>query len=132
VKRMHVGEEEVSLSQPITAMVPLEEEDVSVPQGLRRLLPEEEDVTVPLEHPLSRSQPPLSQSHRRKKSHRAPPIVAPPEEEEAPVPLVVVLSEGRGCLVPVLPLVNSLPFFFSKMQDILLTLFPHKRDRFVG
>jgi hypothetical protein len=83
MKRMHVGEEEVSLSQPITAMVPLEEEDVSVPQGLRRLLPEEEDVTVPLEHPLSRSQPPLSQSHRRTKSHR-PPLSWPHRRKRRP------------------------------------------------
>jgi hypothetical protein len=30
VKRMHVGEEEVSLSQPITAAVPPEEEEVPV------------------------------------------------------------------------------------------------------
>jgi hypothetical protein len=34
VKRMHVGEEVVSLSQPITAVVPLVEEEVLVPQGL--------------------------------------------------------------------------------------------------
>jgi hypothetical protein len=48
---MHVGEEEVSMSQPITAAVPPEEDDVLVPQGLHRLLPEEEDIPVPLERP---------------------------------------------------------------------------------
>jgi hypothetical protein len=85
VKRMHIGEEEVSLLQPIIVAVSPEEEDAPVPQGLRRL---------------------------------------PPEEEEVPTPLVVVSLEGRGCLVPVSPLVSSLPFFFfSKMQDIFLALF---------
>jgi hypothetical protein len=34
---------------------------------------------------------------------------------------------------PVPPLVSSSPFyFFSKMQEILLTLFSHKRGRFIG
>jgi hypothetical protein len=31
VKPMHIGEEEVSLSQPVTAAVPLEEEEAPVP-----------------------------------------------------------------------------------------------------
>jgi hypothetical protein len=35
VKRMNVGEEEVSLLQPITVAVPLEEENVQVSHGLR-------------------------------------------------------------------------------------------------
>jgi hypothetical protein len=43
-KHVYVGEEEVSLSQPITATVPPEEEDVPVPQGLRQLPPEEEEA----------------------------------------------------------------------------------------
>jgi hypothetical protein len=51
VKRMHVGEEEVSLSQPITAVVPLVEEEVLVPQGLYWFPLEEEGIPVPLEHP---------------------------------------------------------------------------------
>jgi hypothetical protein len=49
VKRMHVGEEEVSLSQPITTAVPQEEEEVPVPQDLVVAVPpNEEDVPVPL------------------------------------------------------------------------------------
>jgi hypothetical protein len=66
VKHMHVGEEEVSLSQLVTTTVPPEEEEVPVSQGLQRLPPEEEDVPVPLDHPLSRS-------HKRKKSRSPPP-----------------------------------------------------------
>jgi hypothetical protein len=50
-KSMHVREEEVSLSQPVTTAVPPEEEEVPFPQGLRRLPLEEEDVPVPLEPP---------------------------------------------------------------------------------
>jgi hypothetical protein len=47
-KRMHVIEEEVSLLQPKSAVVPLEEEEVPVPQGpFVLVLPEEE---VPLCH----------------------------------------------------------------------------------
>jgi hypothetical protein len=50
-----------------------------------------------------------------------------------PSPPLAILSEGRGCLVLVPPLVSSSPFFFfSKTQEILLTLFCHKRGRFVG
>jgi hypothetical protein len=59
-KCMHGEEEEVSLSQPITTMVPSEEEDVPVPQGLCPLPLEEEDVPVPLDHR---------------------PVAVPPEEE---------------------------------------------------
>jgi hypothetical protein len=52
VKCMHVGKEEVSLSQPITAVVLPVGEVVLVPQGLCQLPPEEEvppgpPVTVP-------------------------------------------------------------------------------------
>jgi hypothetical protein len=62
---MQDGEEEVSPSQPVTTMAPLEEEEVLVPQGLRQLPPKEEDIPVPLERPLSRS-------CQRKKSRRVP------------------------------------------------------------
>jgi hypothetical protein len=49
MKRMHVGEEEVSLSQPITVAVPPEGVEVPVPQGLAVAVSlEEEDVPVPL------------------------------------------------------------------------------------
>jgi hypothetical protein len=49
VKHMRVGEEEVSLSQPVTAVVPPEEEEIPVQQGLIVMVPqEEEEVPVPL------------------------------------------------------------------------------------
>jgi hypothetical protein len=54
-KHMCVGEDEVSLLQPVTAVVP---------QGIRRLPPEEEDVPVLLECP--------------------PPTITVPPEKEAP------------------------------------------------
>jgi hypothetical protein len=46
-KRMHVGEEEVSLSQPITAAIPPEEEEVLPEEEEDEVLPEEEEVPVP-------------------------------------------------------------------------------------
>jgi hypothetical protein len=53
VKRKHVGEE-VSLSQPVTAMVPPKEEVDPIPQGPTvTVLLEEEEVLVPLQGPLS-------------------------------------------------------------------------------
>jgi hypothetical protein len=88
MKHIHVGEEEVSLSQPITAAVPPEEEDVPVPQGLHRLPPEELDVPVLLERP------PVA-------------VLAP---------LVAVPPDGRGCLIPVPPLVSSSLIFFSQKR----------------
>jgi hypothetical protein len=66
VKRMRIGGEEVSLSQPVTAAVPPEEEEVPVPLGPAVVvLSDEEDIPVSL-------QAPLSWSHQRKKSCRAP------------------------------------------------------------
>jgi hypothetical protein len=54
VKRMHIGEEEVLLLQPITAAVSPKEEDVPVPQGPAVTVPsEEEDIPVLLYGPLS-------------------------------------------------------------------------------
>jgi hypothetical protein len=45
----HVGEEEVSLSQPIIVVAPPEEEEVPVMQGPAVAVPaQEEDVPVPL------------------------------------------------------------------------------------
>jgi hypothetical protein len=65
---------------------------------------------------------------------QGPPIVVPLEEEEVlAAPLIMVPPKGRGWLVPVPAMVGSSPFFFlSKMQEILLTLFSHKHDRFEG
>jgi hypothetical protein len=48
MKRMHIGEDEVSLLKPITAAVPPDEEEVPVSQGLTIAVPpEEEDIPVP-------------------------------------------------------------------------------------
>jgi hypothetical protein len=53
-KRMRIGEEEVSLSQPVTVAVLQKEEEVPVPQGPTIMVsPEEEEVPVLLLAPLS-------------------------------------------------------------------------------
>jgi hypothetical protein len=57
VKRMRIGEEEVSLSPPIIAMVLLEEEETLVPQDPIVMVPRKEEVPVP--------QGPRSRSHRK-------------------------------------------------------------------
>jgi hypothetical protein len=118
VKRMHIGEEEVSMSRPVTVVVPWEEEKVPIPQGLCRLPAEEEDAPVLLERP-----PPPSWSHQRKNSRSAsvsrsrrgkkrslsymPPLSwSHRKEGDALSPIDV-----NG---PVLPLVSSSPFFFLK------------------
>jgi hypothetical protein len=49
VKCMCVGEEEVSLSQPITVAVPSKEEEVLVPQSPAVAVPLEEEEEVPPE-----------------------------------------------------------------------------------
>jgi hypothetical protein len=70
-------------------------------------------------NPLSRSyrRAPLSWSRRRKESHRAPLSQSRRRKRRSqpppPTP-VVVLLEGRVCLVSVPPLVWSSPFFFSQ------------------
>jgi hypothetical protein len=46
---MCVGEEEVSLSQPITVAVPSKEEEVLVPQSPAVVVPPEEEEEVPPE-----------------------------------------------------------------------------------
>jgi hypothetical protein len=51
------------------------------------------------------------------------PVAVPPEEEEVPAPLVVVLSEGRGCLVNVPPLVSSSPFFSQNRRTFFSPFF---------
>jgi hypothetical protein len=78
-KCMHGEEEEVSLSQPITATVPSEEEDVPVPQGLCPLPLGEEDVPVLLDHrPVA--VPP------EEEVPQGSPVMVPLEEEEVPAP----------------------------------------------
>jgi hypothetical protein len=57
-KCMHIGEEKVSLSQPITIAVPPEQEEVPVPHGPAVAVPSEEEVL------------------------QGPPVMVPPEEEE--------------------------------------------------
>jgi hypothetical protein len=57
------------------------------------------------------------------KSPIGPPIVVSLEEDDHLGPLVTIASEGRGCLVPVPPLVSSSPSFFSKILDIFLAFF---------
>jgi hypothetical protein len=65
VKCMCIVEEEVSLSQPKTAAVPLEEEEVPVLQGASVAVPlEEEEFLAP---GITVLQGPLSRSHRRKR-----------------------------------------------------------------
>jgi hypothetical protein len=97
VKRMCIVEEEVSLLQPETATVALEEEEVPVPRGQSVMVTPEEEV------------PP------KEEEFPAHTFTVLSEEEEVPAsPLVVVPPEGRGCLVPVLTMVSSSPFFFLK------------------
>jgi hypothetical protein len=94
VKCMRVGEEEVLLSQSVTAAVLSKEEEVQVPQVPTVTVPsKEEEVPVP----------------------QGPTITVESEEGEA----MDLIDEG-----PVPPLVCYSPFFFfSKMQKILLALF---------
>jgi hypothetical protein len=110
--------------QPETTVVPLEEEEVPVPQAPFVTVPPEEEV------PLKEDEFP------------APAIAVPqdpycgPAEGRGPPSsaLVAVPPEGRGYLVPVTALVCSFPFFFSlsKTHEVLLTLFSYKCGRFVG
>jgi hypothetical protein len=63
VKRMHVVEEDDSLSQPKTIVVPPEEEEVSVPQGPAIMVPpEEEEVPAPLSRSCRKEVDALSRS----------------------------------------------------------------------
>jgi hypothetical protein len=99
VKRMRIGEEEVSLSRSCQR---------------KRML-------------QSHCKAPLSRSHRRKKSHWAPLSLSRwrKRRSHSRSPPVAVSLEGRGFLVTVddngpddegtvLPLVSSSPFFFSQ------------------
>jgi hypothetical protein len=104
-KHMRVVEEQVSLSQPKTAAVPPEEEDVPVPQGSSVAVPREGEVPLE-EEEFSAPIVVVPQG---------PPITVPPEEEEVlATPLVMVPPKGRGCLVLVPAMVSSSPFFFSQ------------------
>jgi hypothetical protein len=137
VKRMHVVEEEVLLSQPETATVPPEEEEVLVLQGSTAVVPPEEEV---LPEKVEVATPPCHGPAAGPHNHgpaggripTAPPVTVLPEEEDVLAHLVVVLSEGKGCLVPVPPLVSSSPFFFFKNAGDSSRPFSHKHGRFVG
>jgi hypothetical protein len=83
VKCMCIVEEEVSLSQLKTIVVPQEDEEVPVSQGPTVVVPPEEEVS------LEEEEVPASA------------VTVPLEEEEVLAPLVVVPLEGRGCLVSV-------------------------------
>jgi hypothetical protein len=93
-QRMCIGEEEFSLSLPVTVVVSSDEEKVPVPLGLTvAVLLEEEDVLVLLQVPpvivlLEEQVPqaPLSwYGPAGGRSPAGPPIVIPPEEEEVTV-----------------------------------------------
>jgi hypothetical protein len=71
---IHVVEEVISLSQPDTAAVPPEEEEVPVPQGPSVVISPEEEVT-PKEEEFPAPAVVIPQRH---------PITVPPEEEEVP------------------------------------------------
>jgi hypothetical protein len=137
VKHMRIGEAEVSLSQPITVVVPPEEEEVPVPQGPAVMVPlgeevppEEEEVPAPCRGPTTGL---CCHGPARGRSPTCPPIAVPLEEEEVPAPPVMVLPKGRGCHVLVPPLVSSSPFFFSQNHRRFFSpFFSHKRGRFVG
>jgi hypothetical protein len=115
-------EQEVLLSQPITAavsagppvMVPPEEEEVLVPQGTYVAVPPEEDV--PLEEddfPAPAIMVPhatLSWSHQRKRRSQQPPYHSPTGRKGMPCPGI-----GLRKFFALL--------FFSKMQKILFALF---------
>jgi hypothetical protein len=82
---------------PVT--VPLEEEEILVPQGPSVAVTPKEEV------------PP------EEEEFPAPTVMVSPEEEEVPAGfLFTVPPEGRGCLVPVPTLVSFSPFFFSQKR----------------
>jgi hypothetical protein len=127
-KHMHIVEEEVSLSQPITTAVPLglhwfllEEE---FPPGPPIAVPPEDEEVPVLQGP-SIVILPEEEVPPEEEEFPAPAVTVQLEEEEVPASLLVrVLPERRGCLVPIPVLVSYSPFFFfSKMQEILLALF---------
>jgi hypothetical protein len=72
-KPMRIGEEEVSLSQPITVVVPLEEEEDPVSQGPVVMVPPEEDEVLVPQAP--------------------PPITIPPKGRGC---LIVTVPEDEG------------------------------------
>jgi hypothetical protein len=113
VKVMRIGEDEVSLSQPVTDAVPPEEEEVLVPQGPTLVvLSEEEGVLAPPRVVVPPQGPAVAVPLKEEVS-QGPPCRGPTRGRGGPSPPVVVPPEGRGCLVSVPPLVSSLPFFFS-------------------
>jgi hypothetical protein len=103
VKHMRVVEEEVSLLQPITVAVPPEEGEVPVPQGPSIARRKRSSQPRYRGH----AGPSLSQSRQRKRRSQQPPC-------------------------PYTSLGKFFALFFSKTQEILLTLLSHKHGRFVG
>jgi hypothetical protein len=119
VKHMRIGEAEVSLSQPITVVVPPEEEEVPVPQGPAVMVPlgeevrpEEEEVPAPLL--WSHHKALLSRSCQRKKSYM-PPYRGPTGGRGGPSPPCHAPTERKGmpCLGTSLGKFFTL-LFFSK------------------
>jgi hypothetical protein len=99
-KPMRIGEEEVSLSQPITVVVPLEEEEDPVSQGPVVMVPPEEDeVLVP-------QAPPPSPSHQKEGDASL--------SQSLKMKALYRLGKFFALL------------FFSKAREILLALFSQK------
>jgi hypothetical protein len=87
VKVMRIGEDEVSLSQPVTDAVPPEEEEVLVPQGPTLVvLSEEEEVLAPPRVVVPPQGPAVAVPLKEEVS-QGPPVMVPPAEEEVPTPL---------------------------------------------
>jgi hypothetical protein len=101
----------------------LEEEEVLLPQGPSITVPpeegvppEEEEFTGPA---VAIPWGPLSRFHQRKRRSQQPPLLRSRRKEGDNLSLYQ-------------PWYVLHPSFFSKTQEILLTLFSHERGRFVG
>jgi hypothetical protein len=114
-KRMHVVEEEVSLSQPETAAVPPEEDEVAVPQGPSIAVPPEEEVPPKEEEfpapAIAVLQPPQSRSRGGRGGPNSPPYHGPAGRKGMPCPYI-----GLGKFFALLFLLknagdSSRPFF---------------------
>jgi hypothetical protein len=111
-KHMRVVEEELLLSQPKIAMIPMEEEEVPVLQGPAVVVPlEEEEVPAPLS--WSHRRAPLSQSYRRKKSRRPPLYHCPSRGRGGPNPPCHGPAEGKGMPCPCTALGKFFALLFS-------------------
>jgi hypothetical protein len=95
VKRMRVVEEEVSLSQPQTDAVPLEEEEVPAPQGPVVVVPPEEEVPPEeVEVPATPCRGPIVGPHCRGpvrgRGGHSPPCHGPIGRKGMPYPCTVL------------------------------------------